>query len=326
MVNTITVEVSRAGRPESEHHVHAVLWHAQGGLEQSWGQADRLIYPRSSAKMIQALPLVESGAAATLGSEHLALACASHSGGAIHTDRVARWLKDIERGEGDLRCGSHIPSDRTAAEGLVRAALPPTQCHNNCSGKHTGFLTLTRHLNAGPEYIAPDHPIQQVIRTTWEEVTEETSPGFGIDGCSAPNHMTSLSGMARAMAGYAASFGQSGARAEAQQRLVNAMMAHPDLVAGEGRACTGLMRAMAGKAAVKTGAEGVYIAILPEQKRGITLKAACGTTRAAEAAIAALLCHLGVLDPEHPAAKAVNGVTLRNHAGVSVGAVQARLS
>ena len=110
--------------------------------------------------------------------------------------------------------------------------------------------------------------------------TDETSTGFGIDGCSAPNHSCSLQGLARAMAWFASAEDRSDSASQAAVRLVNAMNAHPALVAGEGRACTQLMRAMGGSGVIKTGAEGVFTAILPQQRLGIALKIDDGTTRA----------------------------------------------
>ena len=246
--------------------------------------------------MVQALPLVESGAAAGLTSRHLALACASHNGAAIHTDMVTRWLADLELGEPDLRCGNQFPDDREARSGLIRSGESACQIHNNCSGKHSGFLTLTRHLGAGPEYVEPDHPVQQAVRAAFEEITAMSSPGFGIDGCSAPNFATSVSGLARAMAEFAKAEDGRSARDTAMTRLYSAMTMHPELVAGEGRACTRIMRDVRGRAAVKTGAEGVFVAIIPEMHLGIAVKISDGATRGAEAVIAGLLNRLDLLD------------------------------
>lgn len=311
------IELWRGGMLESVHRGHAVVWD-RGGIVASWGEPETVIFPRSSCKMIQALPLVESGAAdaAGLGARQLALACASHSGGRVHVVGVEAWLAGIGLAETDLRCGAHMPQDREESRRLIRADEAPCQFHNNCSGKHAGFLTWTRHHRAGPEYHLPDHPLQQAIRRATEEVADETVAGFGIDGCSAPNFALSLSGLARAMAGFAAP-GQD-ARGDAMRRLVAAMTAHPELVAGEGRACTGLMRAMGGRVAVKTGAEAVFVAIAPERGLGIALKVADGGTRGAEAAITALLIHLGLLDAAHPVAARLLTGPQRNWRGVEV--------
>ena len=295
------IELWRGGMLESVHAGHAVIW-AKGGIQAAWGDPEAVIFPRSSCKMLQALPLLESGAAdaAGLTEAQLALSCASHQGAKIHTDMVTSWLADLGMTEADLRCGSHMPNDPEAKKGLICSDTAPCQIHNNCSGKHSGFLTWTRHAKAGPEYVEVDHPLQKAIKLAFEEVTGETSPGYGIDGCSAPNFATSVAGLARAMAFFAAANPEGDARNRAAARLTRAMAAYPELVAGEGRACTDLMRAMGGRVAVKTGAEAVFVAILPDQQTGIALKIVDGGTRGAEAAIVALLVKLGALPAAHP--------------------------
>lgn len=144
------------------------------------------------------------------------------------------------------------PPDAAERDRLIRAGKVPGQIHNNCSGKHAGVLTMNRHLRGDAGYVDPDHPVQRAVRATFEEVTGEASPGCGIDGCSAPNFATCLAGLARAMAAFAQAR-EMDARGRAMVALRRAMVAHPDLVAGVGRACTELMRAMDG-VAVKTGA------------------------------------------------------------------------
>ena len=318
------VEIWRGLLAESLHSGHAVICDAGGDIVEAWGDPQTLVLPRSSAKMLQALPLMESGAAAAHGltSEHLALSCASHNGAEAHTTRVAAWLDALGLIEGDLRCGPDAPTGEDARNALIRADTEPCQLHNNCSGKHAGFLTLSKHLGAGPEYIDPDHPVQIACRAAFEEVTGAPSPGYGIDGCSAPNFMTELHNMARAMASFAAATDGANARQSAMVSLREAMMTHPDLVAGEGRACTELMRACSEPVALKTGAEGFFIAILPARKIGLALKITDGATRAAECAVAALLVRLGALDPAHPAAKRVLNAPILNAAGRVTGAIR----
>lgn len=316
-------EVWRGPRPESVHLGHAVICDARGEIVEAWGNPDEVVLPRSSAKMIQALPLVASGAAdaAGLTPEHLALACASHSGAAIHTDRVGRWIAEIGLGDGDFRCGAHMPWDKAAHDALLCSGGTPCQVHNNCSGKHAGFLTLNRHLGGGPDYVEPDHPVQHAVMEAFETVTDQSSPYYGIDGCSAPNPATTLRAMARAMAWYAGA-GEATAEERAARRLWQAMVAHPDLVAGEGRACTELMRACSEPVALKTGAEAFYIAILPRRGLGVALKIADGGTRGAECAIASILVRLGVLDPQHPAACKVRNAPIINWRGIETGAIR----
>jgi len=315
------VEIWRGAFLESVHRGHAVICDENGQIVQAWGDPDAVILPRSSCKVIQALPLVESGAARAAGllDEHLALSCASHKGAAIHTDRVDQWLSNLGLTDDDFRCGNQTPSDRDARYDLIRADKEPRQAHNNCSGKHSGFLTVTKHLGYSPEYIDTAHPLQLNVREAFEDVTDQASPGYGIDGCSAPNFATTVHGLARAMAFFAAARDDGPVRNRAAAKLVQAMTAYPELVAGEGNACTELMRAMGGKVAIKTGAEAVFIAILPAQKLGVALKIIDGATRASECAIAAILVKLGVLDPRHPAAlKRMNAIQ-RNRRGIEVG-------
>lgn len=312
-------EVWRGNMVESLHLGDAVIVGGTGEVVQAWGDPDLTIYPRSSCKMIQALPLVESGAELT--TEQLALACASHNGAEIHVSRVRAWLESLGLGESDLRCGAHEPTDRDERDRLIRARQAPCQIHNNCSGKHAGFLTLTRRLRAGTEYVDADHPVQRLVRAAFEEVTGAPSPGWAVDGCSAPNFQTTLAGLARAMAAFATAR-EGSARGTAMVRLRQAMMAHPELVAGEGRSCTQLMRAMEGRAAVKTGAEAVFVGIVPERGLGIALKMRDGGTRGAECAITALLCGLGLLDPEDPAARARMNSVQRNWRGIETGMIR----
>jgi L-asparaginase II len=317
------IEVWRGDFVESRHLGHVAIWHADTGLVGAFGDVAAPVLPRSACKMIQALPLLESGAAARAGltDDHLALACASHQGADIHTTLADRWLRQIGLSETDLRCGVQWPSDEPARDSLIRAFGGPDQRHNNCSGKHCGFLTLAQHLKAGPEYIDPDHPVQRMVRETFEAVTEDPIAGFAIDGCSAPNFATSLSGFARALSRFAAAAadGGGGTRAEAMARLYRAMTARPDLVAGAGRACTRLMRAMGGRAAIKTGAEGVFAAIVPERRIGVAVKIDDGAGRGAEAAIAQTLIALGVLAPADPAAQAYRHGPIVNWRGVETG-------
>lgn len=317
-------EVWRGPLLESLHLGHAVVCDETGQIVRSWGDPDAVIYPRSSAKMIQALPLITSGAAAKYGltSEQLALACASHNGAHIHTDRVNAWLGQLGLGDDDFRCGPQEPNDRPARVELIKTDASPCQVHNNCSGKHAGFLTLSQHLGAGPEYVEIDHPVQQACLAAFEEVTGAESPGYGIDGCSAPNFATSVHGLARAMAWFASAHERSDRASEAAAALTSAMATHPELVAGEKRACTNLMRAMGGKVAIKTGAEAVFVAIIPEKKLGVALKIADGATRASECAIASILVGLGVLDADHPEARNYINAPLLNRRGIDCGAVR----
>ncbi len=317
-------EIWRGPMVESVHRGHAVICDAAGDIVEAWGHPGVTVLPRSSAKMIQALPLVESGVAKARGltDAHLALACASHNGAAIHTGRVRAWLSDLGLEDEDLRCGAHLPQDSETRHAMIRTDQAPCQVHNNCSGKHAGFLTLTQHMGWGAEYVAPDHPLQHACRQAFEDVTGADSPFHGVDGCSAPNFATTLHGMGRAMAWFANAKDGRNTRQSAAVRLRQAMLAHPDLVAGETRACTELMRACIEPVALKTGAEGFFVAIIPGRKLGVALKIEDGGTRAAECTIAALLVRLGVLQADHPATRRFMNAPITNWRGLQTGMIK----
>lgn len=321
----LLAQLWRGGVPESHHHGHAVIVGANGDVREAWGNPGVEVYPRSAAKLLQVLPLLESGAADRAGLEDadIALAVASHDGARIHTDRVARWLAAIGRTEADLRCGAQVPWDAEARRALRAAGEAPSQIHNVCSGKHTGFLTLACELGGGPEYIDIDHPVQVRVREVFEEMTGAPSPGWGVDGCSAPNFRCTLQGFAGALAKLAAPEALGGARGRAAERLTAAVTAHPEMIAGEGRACTELIRAAKGRAVVKFGAEGTYAVILPGTGIGAALKVADGAARASEAAVAALLVRLGVLERDDPAVMARAQRPDINKRGIVTGAVRA---
>ncbi len=320
----IMAEVWRGQFLECAHYGHIAICNTKGDLLASWGDPEAVILPRSSSKMLQALPLVESGAAARFGltSQHLALSCASHNGALIHTGPVSKWLDKLELSETDLRCGGHMPKDEAAMKGLLCGDHCFDQTHNNCSGKHSGFLTLNKHLGGGAEYLELDHPVQIAVKAAQEDMAGEETKGYAIDGCSAPNFAMTLTGFARALARMADPSGLGPAREQAARSLVDAMAKHPELIAGETRACTELMRAMDGKAVIKTGAEGVFAAILPERGLGVALKIEDGATRASECAIAAILVRLGVADANHPVVQNHLFYDQRNCNDFSVGTIR----
>lgn len=324
--NPVLAEVWRGGMLECVHRGTAVICRPDGEVVAAWGEPERVILPRSSCKMIQALPLVESGAAdaASLSERHLALSCASHSGAHVHTELAASWLAGLGLSEADLRCGPQVPDDEHARHALYDKHRAPGQVHNNCSGKHSGMLTLNRYLGGGTEYVDPDHPVQRAIRAATAETAREEVGRFAIDGCSAPNFAVSLRGLATAMAGYAApeeAFG--GVRGQAAARLRDAMMAHPVLVAGEGRYSTEMMQALGGNAAIKSGAEGVLVAILPDSGLGIALKVDDGAGRGAQAAMTALLARCGEIERGSPIHTAYADAPLLNRRGIDCGRVRA---
>jgi L-asparaginase II len=324
VANPVLVELTRGERVESWHRGAAAIADAAGRLVWSAGDVERLVFARSALKMLQAIPLVETGAADAFGvsDPELALACASHSGEAFHVDAVAAWLKRIDCDETCLACGAHMPGAEPASRALIRGGRAPTRLHNNCSGKHTGFLTVARHLGVDiAGYERPDHPVQRHALGAIAEMCglDAATMPIGIDGCTAPAAATPLHALATAMARIADPSGLTPARAEAARRLYTAVRENPLYVAGTGRACTAIIEAAGGAASVKTGAEGAYVAVLGDLGLGVALKIDDGAGRGAETVIAAILASLGVVNHTHPAVAALVDAKVLDTTGRTVG-------
>lgn len=325
----VLVEVLRGTTVESRHRGAFVVIDARGGVVAASGEIDAPVYPRSAIKPLQALPLVESGAADAfrLTPRELALSCASHRGEAAHVSAVRAWLDGIGLGPDALECGAHVPNDGAAADALVRAGTAPSQMHNNCSGKHSGFLCTAVHQGEDPRgYIGPDHPVQRRVAAAIAEMTDTdlSAAPCGCDGCGIPTYGVPLRGLALGMARMMTGHGLGPTRAAASRRLLDAMGQEPFYVSGSGTFVTDCMRASAATVRVKTGAEGVYAAALPQRGLGVALKIEDGAKRASDMAIAALLEALGCFDDAARGALAPHlAPVLRNVAGREVGTIRA---
>lgn len=294
-------EATRGGATESVHPGSAVIADAQG-IRWSAGDPAQRIFTRSATKPIQALPLVESGAAdrfAISGAE-LALACASHNGEPVHAACAAAWLDRIGLNEANLECGIHWPMRQEAGRALAAGGAVPSQLHNNCSGKHAGFLATALHLGEPLEgYVAADHPVQR----RWLALVEELSGAsiadgpVGLDGCRIPSPTLPLAALAGAYARFADPAGLGAVRTAAIDRIARAIAANPHMIAGEGRACTRIAAITEGRVIAKIGAEGVYAGWIPEAGIGFALKIADGAMRAAEVAVVGLI--RAALGPGH---------------------------
>lgn len=321
----VAVEVWRGPLVESRHRAGLCVADAAGKVIHAVGDIDEPVFPRSAAKPFQALLLVESGAADAfgLGDAELALACASHSGEPMHVERVERWLAKLGLDDSALACGGHMPHHAPTAAAMAARGGAPGRAHDNCSGKHTGMLTVARHLGLPVEgYADLDGPIQQRIGATIAEIADLSEPPpVGIDGCSVPNWALPLRGLATATARLARPDALPLPRRTALERISRAMRAHPELVAGTGRCCTAVMRALP-ELTVKTGAEGVYVAALHGPGLGLALKIEDGATRASQVALIASLKALGLVPTEALAALVGFGEPrLYSRAGEVVGSI-----
>jgi L-asparaginase II len=328
MFETVSlVEVSRGGRVESEHRGAIAVVDARGQLIAHAGDVQLVSYLRSSAKPFQLLPLIESGAADRLGftDAELAIIAGSHSGEPRHVEAVQSILNKIGLPASALQCGVHVPFNPESAKALRVAGREPTVLYNNCSGKHAGMLAqaIDRGLSTA-DYLDPQHPVQVAIRQRLAELAELPLDQIrvGIDGCSAPCFAMPLQASALAFAKLA------DARSGSLQRVAQVMMAYPEMVAGEGRLDTDLMRAAPQRVVSKGGAEGYHgLGVVVENgpALGVAIKIGDGDgKRGGHPVVIEVLRQLGVLDEAAlTALQSYRAWKITNHRGLEVGDVRA---
>jgi L-asparaginase II len=299
--NPILVEVIRGDAIESFHRGAVSIINTAGELVAKCGDVERPVYARSAIKPLQALPLIESGAANhfNLSETEIALACSSHNAEDVHTNIIGRWLGRIGLSLEDLECGACPPKLDETLRDLYGAQAASNNLHNNCSGKHTGMLNTALHMGEPTKgYIERKHPVQKRIVQALNEMTEinlSEAPS-GIDGCGIPVFGMSLMAIAKGMSKLANPDQHPPARKSAIERISQAMASQPYMIAGKGRFDTALMQTTEGAVLAKGGAEGVQAAFIPVLGLGIALKIDDGSRRGADIAMMAVLKHLGALD------------------------------
>ena len=326
-MNPILVEVTRGDHVESVHRGSVAVCNGRGETVFAIGDVTSSVFPRSAIKLIQALPLVESGAADAFrfGNKELALACASHNGEARHVTTATAMLEAAGLDVGALECGPQWPALSSDQSTLYRESSEPTAAYNNCSGKHAGMLAFASHMHIEPKgYVDRDHAVQKAVSAALEEMTGVplADAPCGIDGCSLPTIAVPLDSMARAFAQAATGEGLGAARSDACKRLMEACMAEPYMVAGMDRFCTDIMTEGQGQVFVKTGAEGMFCAAFPALGLGVALKCDDGATRASEAMMAQLIAAFFPGEPGPQLARRVEAPLL-NRRNIQVGFVRA---
>lgn len=336
--NPVLVEALRGGAVESQHRGAVAVVDADGQVLLALGDIERAVFPRSAIKLLQALPLVASGAAERYGlsDAELALACASHGGESMHTETAAAALARAGQDHGALECGAHWPNHEPSLKALARSGAEPTALHNNCSGKHAGFVCLGCHLASESRqpargflrgYVQPEHAVMREVTTAVQAATgfDLGSTARGTDGCSIPTYAVPLRHLALGFARVASGQGLSAGHAAAARRLRQAIASAPQMVAGSGRFDSRVMAVLGERLCCKVGAEGVYCAALPERGLGVAVKMDDGNTaRAVEVAMAALTEALLPLQGEAATLLAsLSEVQLKNWNGIEVGRLRA---
>ena len=293
--NPVLVRVWRGRHVESQHRGAWVVADGEGRVVEGVGAYRAPVFARSSVKALQALPLLETGAAERFGYDDadLALAVASHNAEPAHTERVARILERLGLTADHLQCGPQPPGDPETRAALAREGRAPSRLHNNCSGKHAGFLALALHLGDPVErYLDPESACQRLVRAAVVEMSGVAPAELttAIDGCSAPTFRLPLSNLASAFARVANPGALPAPRAQACQRLLGAVERHPELIAGRHRRiCTDLARTSGGRLFPKVGGEAVYAIGVRGAGRGLAIKVDDGSARGLHATILALL-------------------------------------
>jgi L-asparaginase II len=328
MSNPVLVEVTRGGVVESRHSGAAAVLDADGTVVLSIGDIDAPVFPRSAVKALQALPLIETGAAARYGltDAEIALACASHNGEPEHVAAAESMLRKAGRDLAALECGAQMPMRGSAQMPLHKAGLKPTALHNNCSGKHAGFVCVACASGEDPAgYIGINHPTMRMVTAALEDTTGTRlgEAACGVDGCSIPTFGIPLRALALGFARFGSGHGFGAERAKAAARIREAVANAPFYVAGTDRFDTVAMEALGARAFLKTGAEGVYCASFPELGLGVALKCDDGATRAAEVMMAALIARfLPLSGAEAAVVEPLFRPTLTNWNGMHVGDVR----
>jgi L-asparaginase II len=332
----ILAKVVRGNTVESIHRGHLIILTGDGETLFSAGNPKTVTFIRSSAKPFQAMPFITSGACDEymFSEEGLALACASHSGERIHVRIAEQMLLRIEMNEAYLRCGAHLPFNEKEAERMLRENEPPTQLHNNCSGKHAAMLAVAKHIEADLQtYEELDHPVQQLILEAVAAFTgvEANKIKIGVDGCAAPNFALPVAAMAQAFANLVSPPDEIDPKLrDAAARIVSAMVKFPELIGGTERLDTMLMQAAPERIISKVGADGVWLcAVLPCERwpkgLGIALKIEDGDDRRARPVVAVeVLRQLGILEAD--SLPDVSPMAIKNRRGDVVGEVVANVS
>jgi L-asparaginase II len=334
--NPILVEALRGGFVESAHRGALAIVDADGSVHTALGDITRPVFARSAVKVLQALPLVESGAADELGLtyEELALACASHNGQPPHVRTSASMLAKAGVDVSALECGAHWPYLDEASRELARRGETPSALHNNCSGKHAGFVCLGCRITGGSDlrgflsgYVQPGHPVMREVTAALQASTghDLANTAVGTDGCSIPTYAIPLQRLAHAFARVGTGVGLRPGHARAAARLRQAVANAPFMVAGTGRFDTVVMERLGARVFCKVGAEGVYCAALPEQGLGVAIKVDDGNNaRACEVVLAAVIRALVRLDDgERAFIGALADLRLANWNGIEVGRLRA---
>jgi len=329
--NPVLAQSTRGNWVENRHRGAYAVVDPDGAIIASGGDIERPIFPRSAIKSMQAVPIFLRRAAEQFhhSDEELALACASHHGEDAHVERVNAFLQRVGLSVADLECGAHAPTNAAAREGLRSRGEEPSALHNNCSGKHSGMLSVALAMGTPTEsYVSREHAVQREVRGAVETIIGEPlrEDRCGTDGCSIPTYAAPLRAFARGFARMATGSGLPAEIATAAQRLFDAATRHPLLVGGTGHPDTLIMEAFDGRIMQKVGAEGVQCGAIRDKGWGYAIKCDDGNMVASQTMLARLL--LRIADPDERQRKLLEQLAvqpIRSVRGALVGQIEGTL-
>ena len=316
------VEVTRSDFIESIHYGTAVLINSDGKILKEWGNSNILIYPRSALKPIQSLNLYKDGVAETINvsDELIALTTASHHAETIHQEMVNNWLKKMNLNENHLSCGPAWPLNEKYQLEAYSKYKTKRKIFHNCSGKHCGHLAVCNYKNLPiKNYQKKDHPIQKDFIQLIEDLSKYKIKNVGVDGCTLPNPLIPLKKFAFATA-QLADYKKLNDHSAIAKRIYNSCTKFPEIAGGSRSINSILTKLSNGKAFFKNGAEGVFVAIIPEQKSALAVKIVDGASRAAEVAIAGLISELNIINSDQ--IEKIKKRAVENSAGKVIGTIK----
>ena len=313
------VEVTRGGEIESFHQGVAILINSSGEILKEWGSSEKLIYPRSALKPIQSLNLYKDGIAEGLNisDKYIALTTASHHSESFHQKMIVEWLEKINLNEDNLTCGPDWPWNLDDKFEARRNFKKKSRMFHNCSGKHCGHLAVSKYKDLPVKnYNQNNHPLQKELINLIENLSGYKIKNIGIDGCTLPNPLIPIKKFAYAMA-QIADYKKLNENSNIAKRIFDSCIKFPEITGGTNSANCALTRISKGKIFFKNGAEGVFVAIIPEQKSALVVKIDDGASRAAEVAIAGLISKLKIIDEDK--IQKFKKIVVRNSADQAIG-------
>ena len=323
----IKTNYTRSRLIESSHSIKLLIKNKSGKILLSSGHENDLIYPRSSIKIFQAIPFIQSLAVNKykLNSKCIALACSSHRGESFHIKELEKWIKKINVSKKTLLCGIHYPLNENAARTVIRLNKNINQLYNNCAGKHLAMITsclMNKHNTKN--YVNFNHPHQIKIRTIFQKFSgiKIQNINFGIDGCSAPQYSIKIKHISNMLINLIKSYKNEFDFSNEVKLLINSVINNPKYIGGSDSLDSRVMQIMSKKIFCKGGAEGVFLFVDLEKEISGVIKVVDGNERAIPSVVYSIFKKFKIMNSsETNEYKKIYNFKLNNHANINIGSI-----